>query len=236
MNKQIILILSVCFVCLAACKEDTIDTYSGANYVQFSTSYADSLTIAFLLAPGKNSIDSSLVITMSGLANQTAMSYKIVVNTQLSTAIEGVHFALPSATAFKQGAYMDTIPVTFYRTDDMRTKEYRLVLQLVSNENFMVGQENYLYKIFRINDKITQPAWWTTTGTLNVKDTYLGVYSDKKYEYFIAVTGVADLTNATASEMRMYALQFKYWLAAKKAADETVLEDNGNEMTVTVIG
>jgi hypothetical protein len=66
---------------------------------------------------------------------------------------------------------------------------------------------------------------------------YLGVYSDLKYEYFIRETGVVDLTNAPASELRYYALMFKYWLEQEKKKNNglPVTEANGDEMIVTVI-
>ncbi|MDR0544573.1 MAG: DUF4843 domain-containing protein [Odoribacteraceae bacterium] len=217
-----------------ACQEAEIPLYSGGNNIQFVKNLAkDSTIIAFLLAPGQVEIDSMLIVKTTGLGYPAETAYKIAVDQQLSTAVEGTHFRLPSATTFKPNAMRDTTYVKFYRTADLKVNAVRLVLRVQENDAFNLGQIQYRYKVFVIHDKVAQPDWWTSA----VSTSYLGPYSDKKYEKFIEVTGVADLSSATSSEMRVYALQLKYWLEAYKADNgEPYYETNGDEMIVPVNG
>ncbi|MDR0765552.1 MAG: DUF4843 domain-containing protein [Odoribacteraceae bacterium] len=219
---------------LAACQEAEIPLYNGGNNVQFVKNLArDSTTVAFLLAPGQVEIDSVFIVKTTGLGYPEETPYKISVDRQFTTAIEGTHFQLPGKTTFKPNAMRDTTSVKFYRTPDMKTNSFRLVLRLEGNEFFRVGQGEYLYKVFVVHDKIARPAWWTES----VSSTYLGTYSDLKYQKFIDVTGIADLTGASASEIRVRSLQLKYWLEEYKIANgEPFRENNGDEMKVPISG
>jgi hypothetical protein len=173
-----------------------------------------------------------LIVETAGLAYPVEKSYKISVDKQLSTAIEGQHYKLPEKTAFKAGQNRDTLTIKFYRTADMKNQSFRLVLRVEENENFKLGQIQYQYKVFLVHDKISQPAWWTAS----VSTSFLGAYSNLKYQYFIDVTGIADLTGASTSELRIYALMLKYWLEQQKQNGHTVLEENGDEMVLPVNG
>jgi hypothetical protein len=232
MKSKIIILLPL--VLLAACQEAEIPLYNGGNNIQFVKNLTrDSTTVAFLLAPGQTEIDSIFIVKTTGLGYPTETPYKISVDRQFTTAIEGTHFRLPAKTTFKPNATRDTTSVTFYRTPDMKTSSFRLVLRVEENDFFRLGQGEYQYKVFIVHDKIAQPAWWTTT----ISNTYLGSYSDLKYQKFIDVTGIADLTGATVSEIRIYSLQLKYWLEEYKIANgEPMREVNGDEMKVPISG
>jgi hypothetical protein len=229
------MLLATALLGLSSCQEAEIPLYSGGNNIQFVKNLAvDSTTVAFLLAPGATELDSFLIVKTTGLGYPAETPYKISVDQQFTTAVEGTHFKLPTTTTFKAGAMRDTLPITFYRTAEMKTRSFRLVLRVEENEAFKPGQLQYQYKIFVVHDKIAQPDWWTTS----VSTSYLGPYSDKKYQFFIDVTGIADMTGASISELRVRALQLKYWLEEYKAGNNGIpmTEDNGDEMTVPING
>jgi hypothetical protein len=193
----------------------------------------------------QNELDSILVVEAAGIPYSVEKEYKISIDRQFTTAVEGTHFRMPDKTVFKAGAMRDTLAIKFIRTEEMKDSAFRLVLRVEENENFKLGQIEYQYKVFIVHDKIAQPAWWTTTqpsptlAYLNVATNYLGTYSDLKYRYFIEVTGKVDFPGALAdniSEIMNYARLFKYWLAEQKLNNNTILEENGNEMTVPVGG
>jgi hypothetical protein len=193
----------------------------------------DSTTIAFLLAPGKTEVDSLLIVNTTGLGYPTETAYKISIDRQFTTAVEGTHFKLPEKTTFKPGAMRDTLAIKFYRAADLKTRTVRLVLRVEENDAFQLGQAEYTYKVFLVNDLISRPAWWTE----DVSSSYLGAYSDKKYQTFIDATGVADLTGASPSELRVRALQLKYWLDEyQREHGQPFTEVNGDPMTVPVNG
>jgi hypothetical protein len=235
MKREIIMLLAAASLGLSSCQEAEIPLYSGGNHIQFVKNLTvDSTTVAFLLAPGATELDSFLIVKTTGLGYPVETPYKISVDRQFTTAVEGTHFKLPTMTTFKPGAMRDTLPVTFYRTVDMKTNAFRLVLRVEENEAFKLGQLQYQYAVFVVHDKIAQPDWWTTA----VSTSYLGPYSDKKYQKFIDVTGIADMTGATPSELRVRALQLKYWLEEYKAEHGGIpmTEDNGDEMKVPISG
>jgi hypothetical protein len=235
MRNKIIMLLFTAASCLAGCQEAEIPLYSGGNHIQFVKDMAtDSTTIAFLLEPGKTELEVPLIVKTTGLGYPVETPYKIYIDSRFTTAVEGTHFKMPATTTFKPGAMRDTLPITFYRTADMKTNTYRLVLQIEANDAFQLGQLEYLYMVFLVHDKISRPAWWQEYAVIEWR--YLGPYSDAKYEYFIEATGVSDLTGATASEIRAYTLQFKYWLIDQKNAGHPALEANGDEITVPLVG
>jgi hypothetical protein len=235
MKRKIMMLLAASSFGLSSCQEETIPLYSGENYIQFVKNLrTDSTIVAFLAAPGATELDSFLIVKTTGLGYPVETPYKISVDRQFTTAIEGTHFKLPEKMTFKSWAMRDTLPVTFYRTADMKTNSFRLVLRVEENDAFKPGQVQYQYKVFVVHDKIAQPTWWTVSITRS----YLGPYSDLKYQKFIEATGIADMTGATPSELRVRALQLKYWLEEYKTLNNgrPMLEVNGDEMTVPVNG
>jgi hypothetical protein len=209
--------------------------YGEKNYIQFVKDLAkDSTTIAFLYAPGATEVDSLLIVKMTGMPYAGEKPYRIAIDTRFTTAVEGKHFNMPERTTFQPGKVRDTLAITFYRTDDMKTQAFRLVLRVEPNETFQLGQAQYQYKVFLVHDKISQPGWWDGTVT----SYYLGTYSDWKFQKFIDVTGIADLSQASSSELRANALKLKYWLDAYKLehGGEPFREENGDEMKVPING
>ena len=129
MKRIFLYVLSYCFL-LAACEKDDIKTYVGGDYIQFAESYVDSTTVSFAYYPGEKVLQVPVVMNMSSFASTLERDYKIVADSKLSTAKEGVHFDLPERTFFKKGTIADTAYITLYLTDDMQTNSYRLVLRL----------------------------------------------------------------------------------------------------------
>jgi hypothetical protein len=238
MKYKITTLLLAAVACLAGCNEEEIPLYSGGNHLQFVKNIlADSTTVAFLLYQGKAEVDAPVIVKTTGAGYPVETSYKISVDREHSTAIEGTHFRMPTTTSFKPGATRDTTAITFIRVPAMKTDAFRLVLRVEANGAFTPGQEEYRHFVFVVHDKIAPPDWWVAPTAFRIRDYYLGTYSDRKYEKFIEVTGVADLTGATPSELRVLSLQLKYWLDAYEAEHgEPYREENGDPMTVRVKG
>jgi hypothetical protein len=236
---KIYAIILTCAVALwlTGCQEEEIKVYDGENYIQFvKNPDVDSTTVAFLFSPGATELGSSLIVRMAGVGYPVETPYKIVVDRELSTAIEGTHFKLPEKTAFRPGAMRDTTVVTFYRVPEMKTTSFRLVLRLEANETFTPGQHLYRYQTLVVNDKISRPTWWERDG--DIEWYYLGEYSDKKFEYFLESSGGVNLDGLPAHEIWMHCIEFKYWLEEQKRLNdgEPLRDENGYEITVPVIG
>lgn len=224
----------IVLICFCACQEVKFATYDADNYVQFTRSLEDSTVVSFTFYPGEDELLWALPVEISGIPVESELQYNVVVDKERSTAIEGTHFELLPEMNIKPLAIGDTCWLKLMRTPEMETEEFRIVLRIIDSEALLRGPLAYSIAIVRVNDKITRPDWWDD----NIVWYYLGEYSDKKYSLFIDVTGKADLTGLSDSEIREYALQFKYWLKAQKEEGNIIREDdeNNTEMTVEVLG
>lgn len=218
--------------CFISCQEASFSTYETKNYVQFVSSLEDSTVVSFTFYPEQNEILWPLPVEISGIPVEQKLSYRIIVDKERTTAIEGTHFDLSADMDIKPWAVRDTCWLKLKRMPEMKTKEFRIVLRIIDSRELLQGQLDYSIAIIRVNDKITQPGWWDG----NIVQFYLGEYSDKKFSLFIEVTGKADLSDVSKSELRMYSLQFKYWLQEQKEKGNTIKEDDGEEMTVRIRG
>lgn len=231
MKKYFIYITGLCIIGFTACKKSEIETYDSENYIQFEKSVKDSVKYSFMLFPGVDVAEVPVVVSMSSFASTEGKEYRIEVDSKQTTAQEGTHYSLPGNYKFPSGSIDDTLYVKFYRTAEMAETSYRLVLKVVANQNFNIGQEEYRTHVIWVNDIISEPEWWS-----KYRSTFLGNYSDSKYRLFIEQTGVADFSALEGNQQYNAARKFKYWLAMKKANGETVYEVNGVEMTVPVKG
>ena len=128
--------------------------------------------------------------------------FKVVVDQEGTTAIEGKHYEVNLDTvvvpAGKSTAY---VRVRFFRTDDMMEKAVRLALRLEDNEYFKCYFPEYkntnAYSAtgvmihgdvfaFSLSEMYTEPSYWAMFG-----DDFFGDWTPKKY---IVVNSVCGLT------------------------------------------
>lgn len=238
MKTRLFFAILICPALLYGCKADQIMTYQDGKYLQFDKDTTinrekiriDSVTVAFSLKPGATELEVRVPMKVVGAIPRGITPYVVGVESEMSDMVEGTHFGLPTATAFADGAMRDTLTVKLFRTPEMSQKVMTLRLKAIANEHFQPGQTEYSFYILKVHDMLSQPDWWNTHVITN----YMGVYSDRKYTEFLVATGSPDLEGANYSVIRAYAIQFKYYLEAKKLAGETVHEEDGTEMTVPV--
>ncbi len=212
-------------ICMPGCRKSEIMTYRSGQYLQFGVNVEDTTEFSFLFHPGVQSFDFPLPLEVSGAPLPSDAEYRIVVDTEHSTAIEGTHFTLPASSdmVFRTGHVKDTCHLTLLRKPDMQTSTFRIVLRIERNGNFEVGQRDYLVNVLKVSDKIAQPAWWND----RVEQYYLGGYSDKKYQLFMDVTGTGDLTDWNDSRIRAITMDFTNYLRYEKSQGREVFEANG---------
>ena len=174
-------------------------------------------------------INFPVIVKSSGFSNQDN-EYKIIVMDEYTTAVPS-DYEIPDKYVFKAGAIKDTCYIKLKYSSKLDSDKVRVVIKLASNENFTEGENTYQVAIIWFHNIISKPDWWTSTVT----SYYLGTYSDLKYSLFNRIVGI-DLTDADESTIRHYALVFKQYLEEQKAADNTILEVDGTEMTVVAGG
>ena len=146
--KFVLSAIALSLILLWGCEKKEIEVFTtndtgiyfqrGAGYSSTTQNYSDSLTYSFVSAAATETyrILSAPVNTMGKVADYDR-PFKVVVDEEASTAIEGVHYTLDLDTCYiPAGASSANVRVTFFRTEDLLDKEIRLVLRLLDNDYF----------------------------------------------------------------------------------------------------
>lgn len=232
-NRFISAILIGTLMTLMGCTKDGIDEFPDERYVQFTTNLADTVSVSFFFYPNQDQIQYPVPMQLIGRVSEQDLTFQIAVDEAATTA-QGQHYALPEQFVFRAGLMADTIYLTVNKTPEMDTETFQLALQIVPTDETLPGQSTFTRKILRLNNMTSRPTWWDS----NMESQLLGAYTDRKFQLFIEVTGVNDLSIYDSSEQRDFMLQFKYYLIEKRDADEAILEEDGTDMlsTVRIIG
>lgn len=254
MKKILILsILFISFLGISSCDQEGIATYSESDNIYFAPSVfgiSDGATtairdsIGFTFALEKPEIVErvyNIPIQVQGKISDVDRKVKVVIDPK-STAIAGTHFTIPENIIIPAGKVVNNIPVTVFRTADMKQNGFLLILNLQENESFKtdmkskeinaITHKTISFITFKLSfdDKLTQPPGWLVN--------YLGVFSAKKlflmcdlmtldpamFNQKLGSPGLAIADN-------MYYQNFmKRYLADQKASGNIIYEDNGSEM------
>lgn len=217
MKHNIIFLIVAVFLVIVStgCEEQQLKTYDGDYFVQFEKKTADSTNFSFMFYPGKDYIDYPIPLQLVGVASDKNMTYRIMVD-EKSTSATSQHYSVSEQQTFRAGRYVDTLYVRLNNTDDLKQKKVRLELHIESTPDLKIGKIEQSVAILWISNTVAKPLWWNS----DIDTYYLGTYSNKKYELFIQVTGVYDLTGMDASLRRSHALKFKQYLSENPTLDE----------------
>jgi hypothetical protein len=252
-----ILILSIVFLSFlgfTSCTEDKIETYKDTDNIYFSpavypyvslngaTAVTDSTGFSF----GFDNVTITkriyrIPIRVQGKLSNVDRKVKVTVD-PMSTAVQGTHFTLPENIVLRAGKEVDTIAVTVFRSPDMKTNTFTMVLNLEENESFttkmktkvinVLTKKTMSYTRFKLSfeDKLSQPTGWFAG--------YLGVFSAKKFFLMCDLMHLEPTmfnnklgsVGLGTSDISYYASFMKRYLADQKASGNTIYEDNGTEM------
>lgn len=216
---------------IISCERVSIPVYNSNDYINLNVNNDDEFIYSFSLHPGQLEAEIPMVVELIGNASSKdrIINYSIV--TEETTALPE-NYALPNNLVFKANKFVDTVYLKIKNTEALKSEVKTLTIKLEDSKDFEVKiPTNSIFRI-KMHDKLAKPNWWNYT----VVKEYLGDYSDEKFILFIQVTGISDFTNLDDAHRRSYALKFKYYLQKKKDEGNPVLESDGDEMEVTVIG
>ena len=117
-------------------------------------------------------------VKMMGLNAESEMKFKVVLNKELSTAEEGVHFspiqpeytlAVDSVNAY--------VPIELIR-DNLSEDEvtYKIVLDLEANADFELGSKENLRAVVTFNNYLEEPSWWMNMFVMYTVNYHRGMY------------------------------------------------------------
>ncbi|KAF2078984.1 DUF4843 domain-containing protein [Flavobacterium sharifuzzamanii] len=251
-----IVILSVAFLFFlgfTSCNQDEIDTYHDTDNIYFSPSVftipvngalitTDSTGFSFALdKPAIVDRIYKIPIRVQGKVSDADRKVKVVIDSK-STAIEGTHFKLPDNIVMHAGKEVDTIDVKVFRTADMKTNSFLLILNLEENESFTTNMKSKVinsltgktmshisYKL-TFDDKLSQPPGWFAS--------FLGVFTEKKFFLMCDLMHLdpsmfnqkLGSTGLSIPDIQYYQNFMKRYLADQKAQGNIIYEDDGKEM------
>ncbi len=217
MKLKTILFALMSFPLLWSCDKQEIPMFesddAGIYFQKLTTStqgstaeyYGDSTYFSFagVHASYTSYVQSVPVLTLGKVAD-VDRPFRLVVDREESTAIEGVDFTIdPDDLVIKAGTSRTEVAVRFLRTERLLALEdtLKLVLRLEENEHFKCYLETYrsnnLYTgggeqvsgvryVFAFDEIYNAPAFWQ-----NSAKNYFGEWTPKKYQ---VVNQVCDLT------------------------------------------
>lgn len=232
--KKIYIIISILLVSfwLESCTEQETPLYKGDSYIYFTNEYnQDSVSLSFFFHPGENQILVKLPLTLGGERLTENTPIKVYAEKDLTTAAPE-DYVLPEDAFFRANQETDTLNILINKSTKLDNASFRLVVGIEGTDKYTAGpKDQRLNKIIFTAQKI-QPDWWDN----NIKNVYLGVYSHKKYELFMEVTKVSDLSDKSRDEKRALALEFKYYLQEQANSPSGPIMDGDKPMSVPVIG
>lgn len=213
MKTKKILYLFLLPLIFTACETKDIPVYTSddaalyfqrtASYIWGSTTvtYSNSTEFTFAgAAAEKNNVTYSAEVRTMGNVTDYDRPFKVEIDKEMSTEIQGVHFDTNLDTlkikAGKSNAY---VRITFYRTPDLLDSTLTVVLHLIENEHFNARIDEYKKTnqwnsssenldgtryTFKFNEQYSEPTYWSWFG-----EGFLGPWTPQKYIVVNSVMG-----------------------------------------------
>jgi len=230
MKNYLIVFLLLIVGVISSCSKEEVPVYDSGRYLHYTKTVEDSLFYSFKLNPGLDQDQVAIEINLIGKLLTEDQTIKLVVEEEFSNSSE-VLYKLPENPVFHANKGKDTIYIDVYKPT-IDTDSTRVFIRLEANENFTpCFEDKQVFKLI-VNNKLSKPDWWDGT----IVDDFLGDYSDTKYSTFIEVTKVSDLSEKDESEIRALCLKFKYYLQKQLEQGNSILDEDGTQMTVPVVG
>ena len=210
--KRISILLAFGALALAGCKEDTLKTYSGENYVHFKPDANDVVAAEYNFATGETTRETEYSIPVDvrlwGFLPETDFTFTTEIVTDGTTALPADYELQPQQT-FRAGEAEGKFHLTVRRRPELLATNYRVVVRMVSADGgHVVAPLAYTTVSITVKDDLSslKPQWWATTQAL-------GSYSDIKFRVLNIYLGhfLKNLNGYTDITFKEEALKFKAW-------------------------
>lgn len=145
-----------------------------------------------------------------------------IVTEKNNKAVPGVHYVPMDDPEMENLLYVQPdsvtleVPVILLRDTSLQREEYRLCLQLVATDDFLLGEHDHLSGVIVMADKLSRPGFWDS----RVEQYYFGAYSERKHEFMYEVAGEKIDDEWYARLSQDYAEQTYFTNKFKNALDE----------------
>lgn len=186
---------------ITSCKKSELQAFELPAMVHFYKDLGnyspDSSVYSFaIFSPALLQDTVKLPVRIAGTMADKDRQIKLKAVADSSTAIEGTDYTIHAAR-IRAGRFTDTVYLVVKRTAEMKTKEKRLLLEIVPSEDLLPGIYNTpvgtgnnhlsgasVRMLVKINDYLTKPGNWESMLVF-----FFGEYSQVKYKFIIDVTG-----------------------------------------------
>lgn len=207
---------------ITGCKTSDAELYSTGNALFFQNEEReDTLNVSFAHYPDKNVITAEFRLALIGKILDQEKEYKVKVVDSLTTATPDEYHL--HKLIFRAGEIEDLFKVDLIKSDRMSTQEVKVVFEIEENENFRKGYFNKLTVQAVYHSIVRQPLWWGAS----IVRTYLGTFSQEKFEAFYRATGETSLENFEPWEKRKLCLDTKAYIA-----ENGIIEADGSPMII----
>ncbi len=229
----------------SACEEKNVALYEDepALYFWRGTDYNndfrqyDSLAYSFFVKEITRERDTVYVqLRTMGLPVDYPRAVKLVQTNsgEQGAAMAGTHFAafdraeMAPHMVVPAGAVVADIPVVILRDPSMKNQEFRLELEVVRNEHFVVGLEDQKKFLIKISDMTFKPSNWSSWQS------YFGDWGPVKMWFIINYVGVSDFENYSqysSAMLKFYKMKANQKLEEYNRDNKTILTED-DEITV----
>lgn len=219
MKKKYLPLLLVSAV-LTGCREDTLKTYSGENYIHFTPDANDAVTAEYNFAAGETTRETEYSIPVDvrlwGFLPEHDFTFTTEIVADGTTAAPS-DYELQPVQVFRAGEPEGKFHLKVKRREELLATDYRVVVRMVSAEDHTVAPAAYSTVTIRVRDDLSSltPKWWSTTPAL-------GDYSAMKFRVFNIYLGrfLSTLDGYTTITFKDEALAFKQWWKERWAEGE----------------
>lgn len=232
-------------ISLYACEEKVVMLYENkpALYFYRGDDYTnniyqhDSLVYSFYIKETSRQRDTLYVhIRTMGIPCGEARPVRLVqTNTGgVDDAVAGIHYVdfdapeVASKMVIPAHAVMADIPVIVLRDPSMKSKEFRLNMEIVENEEFVVGLEAQKSFLVKVSDITAPPANWSSWQS------YFGEWGPVKMKFIIDYVGLSDFdkySEFSRAELEYYQMKANQKLEEYNRDNQTILKED-DQITV----
>lgn len=197
------LCFGICSLMLISCKQDDYNLFDSESLVQFGPPPADLYTGGRQLADtvksftffyeGEDTKLDTVYFDVYAIGGMSPIDRYFTLQQELLPNVENakpnVHYqafddAAKKLCVIKANTVHTKLPIVLIRDASLKTNMMVLKFNLVSNENFALGEKELLWRKVQFTDRLSRPDAWDEP----VSKHYLGKYSVEKHKFMIKET------------------------------------------------
>ena len=219
-------LVALLLVMFSSCEQD-VNNFAGKEGIYFNATDGsiDSLYFSFL---GKISdVDTiNIPVKVMGNALSTDGTYKVVIDEEKTTAVEGVHYKkLEESYVFPANKFGTDFKLIVNRDDPALLTEDRMIaLKLIPSENFDLGYSNRVNLRVFITNRLIKPSYWDTYLYI-----YFGEYSKVKHNIAINIQGHDFPVLESEAKSAAKGFGSTYWMVQGRAVCNYIIQNDVND-------